>query len=144
MLSAADPEDLSAILRFSRPNSNGAAISSYSASCDLTEGYPDTLNARDAVTAGNDTSEPWTIKRMQGELKNGSADVPHGGIDVDQPRGGGKASRTSEHRFIGGRHGMKVTAARTTPSDNYFLTGEGPSGERFSMLLRPTELPSVT
>ena len=32
---------------------------------------------------------------------------------------------------------MKVTAARTTPSDNYFLTGEGPSGERFSMLLTP-------
>ena len=75
-------------LRFSRPNSNGAAISSYSASCDLTEGYPDTLNARDAVTAGNDTSEPWTIKRMQGE--HGSADVPHGGILILQPPGWGQ------------------------------------------------------
>ena len=139
VLSAADPEDLSAILRFSRPNSNGAAISSYSASCDLTEGYPDTLIARDAVTAGNDTSEPWTIKRMQGELKNGSADVPHGGILMQGPAPG-VGARLPERLSIDLSEGvmeMKVTAARTTPSDNYFLTGEGPSGERFSMLLTP-------
>jgi hypothetical protein len=139
VLNDAKPENQSTILKFNVPASNGAAITTYTASCDIASSVSDTLSARDDDSPSASDATTWSINRVQDSQKTVWAEnLPDGMLLMGPVVGVGAQlpERLILDSFDGARE-LKVLAARTTPSDNYFLTGEGTAGESFNILLTP-------